>query len=320
LSSMVGMQPEDFSSIASRGGDRNFGVNLITVFKTLFHTASWPFFLLVLIGLVHLLVKVIRRKGSQLERFTLINILLALAMFLFLTAGPRFLAIVYPFFILAVVFFIVDLWRWLKKKEFLTLQKVLVGLLAIVLILEILYGVNTNLLKKPVGQSPVYYSQYRFFDRGFNQLEDYLQAEVFNGQLPKIQPLRSMEDFSIDISQLTGRDFILFDETIDWFAYSWYIQKYPLVYRLPVISFDNLLRAIPEGSDPLVQIKLTNVRSVYYIFAADESVADSVKIENKAMTNNMFFMAQLMRNRGADVKEIKDHHGTVVFEIYHLEY
>lgn len=318
LSSMVGMHPEDFSAISSRGVGFNWGV-FAELIRTLYKTASLPIFLLFILSLIYLVVKIFRRKSNLYENFLAINILMAFFMFLFSGIGPKFLLIVVPFLIIIAILFVFDILRFLKRREFLVIYKVVVIILVIVFGAELLYSINTNLVKKPVGRSELFYSSTRFYDYGFNRLDDYLQKEIFVS-LPTIKSVNKIDDLAINLEVFQGKDVVFFDETISWFAYSWYLQKYPFFYKLPVISFYNYLQISPPDQDPFDLLRQLGVNGFYYIFAVDDSVLDPVKKDISIMRDNMKLLAQQLENNNIDFKEIKNNQGVVAFKIFYVKF
>ncbi|MFA5029345.1 MAG: glycosyltransferase family 39 protein [Patescibacteria group bacterium] len=320
LSSMVGLHPEDFKTVASRGLSLNWWQNLLSLPKdALFTTTSFPIFLLLIISFVYLLVKVVRKKGDYLENFIFINLVMVLAMFAFVGAGPRFFSIVMPFLSLVLALFISDIWRWLRQKEFLVVQKIMILILLLAFVGEIVYNINTNLSVKSAGWPNISYSSARFYNLGFNQLDAYLQNDVLT-PLPAPLRLTALNDIFLNPEDIKGARLVLTDERINWFAYSWYLQKYSFFYHLPVVSFYDVLNlTVPNKLDPMEFLKNSGAKDIYYILALDDSVLDPVKKENSNLGYAMKLLGDKLQERGADVKEIKNHNNLAVFKIYHLK-
>lgn len=318
LSSMVGMHPEDFKAISSRGLSFNFGRSIMSFWETLFTTASLPVVILTIISLFYLLVKIIKKQGDDLEKIFGLNLLMLFLMFLFLGAGPRFFSIATPLLIFSLTVLIFDFYSYLRNKQVIH-SKVFVAILVLVFGWEFWYSFNTNILISPVGQPPLLYSGQRFYNLGFNQLDNYLQKRVFN-PLPKTKTIKSFQDALVDLDSVRGKSLVLTDERISWFAYSWYLQKYPLIYNLPVFSLYNLFTAMPANSDPFDFLEKLGVADVYYILVVDESVIDPVKKGNTNLEHNMELFGNKLEQKGAKVESINNNQNKQIFKVYYFKY
>ena len=68
------------------------------------------------------------------------------------------------------------------------------------------------------------YSGYRFYDRGFEELDNYLQDEIIKDDLPtriRTEKYNDMAEIKATVDWV-----VLFDERADWFSQAWYINKY----------------------------------------------------------------------------------------------
>jgi len=237
---------------------------------------------------------------------------------MFLGFGPKFFSIAVPFLLFAVAILIFDSYFYLKNKK-----AIFSKLFLIVLILmaswEIFYNFNTNIISNPIGSSPWLYSASRFYNYGFNQLDDYLQNKIIKN-LPSQKRVVNFNEFSLDPADLQDRDIIFFDDTINWFAYSWYLQKY-IYYRWPVISFSNYLKTIPfRVSDPIDSLKQAGVTGFYYIYVVDERVVDPVKKTMPAVMDSMKKFADNLDRADIKPQEIKNNQGVTAFKIYYFKF
>lgn len=309
LSSMMGMHPADFSGISGRSLSFNPIRSIVTFWDTLYGTTSWPLVILMIIALGYLLIKIIRKKSDDLEKIFGVNILMLLILFIFLGFGPRFFSIGVPFLIFVVTVLIFDVSQYLKCKNYLAL-KILWILISLILLVEMFYNFNTNILAKPVGSSPLMYSNYRFYSSGFNELEKYLVANVFPS-LPSISRPSELSQLKSDYS---SRQMIFFDNTMDWFSLMWYIQKYQVYYLLPLVSISDYM----QTGNTITGLKETGFSGFYFIFSTDEGVLDSTKKDLPVRKAMVDFASQLDQ-AGIKPVDIVSRQGITTFKVYYVK-
>src|SRR3989344_349639 len=319
LSSMIGMHSEDFGQLAERGISLRLAGNLKDIFKAISDTASAPLFATMVISLLYLVVKVVRKKGDPLERFLFLNVFFLLAMFAVSGAGLRFLSIVVPFFSASAAIFLYDAAQFLKQKHA-AAGFALWGLAFVIIAWEAVYAANTHFSNKPLAASTWFSSaSLRLENKGFNQLDAYLNEKAFPALPPLKRPATFEDVGSVDVSDVSNNSIVFFDEAVHWFSYSWYFQKY-IYYKLPVVSLDNYIRALPEGTDPLTDMKRMNAKDAYYILSVNESVLDSVKKKNSDARKLGQAFATYLEANHFTADEIRDSQGVVAFRAYHITF
>ena len=97
-------------------------------------------------------------------------------MFAFSGVTPRFIAIIIPLTSMALAISIMKLWDSIQYKT--NVKKILIGLLLIIIVFELSYNINTNILPRAYGSEGIAYSKYRFHDYGFSELDKYLRKNV----------------------------------------------------------------------------------------------------------------------------------------------
>lgn len=317
LSSMVGMHPEDFRLIAARGVSTAFSTNAADIVRAFSKTSSFPFFLLFMLSVAYLVVKAVRRKNDPMESFLLANIAMCFAMFLFVGASERYLVILVPFFVASLAVFVFDAKKWLQEKHR-VVAYAFVAVIAVACAGEIFYALNTNIFITPIGREKVSYSTQRFSSYGFNELDRYMRDTVFPLLPPRTRPTKQKEMGVIDIGVLPKKNVVFFDETINWFAYSWYLQRYLTYYRLPVISFYNHIKSLPEGADAFAPLRQAGLEGVYYIFTANDAALDPVKKDIGAMRKVETSFVQYLEEKKFAKDEVKDKKGITAFIIYYI--
>jgi len=302
LSSMLGMHPQDYSVIASRGTNTNFLRNIGTIFVVLYRSTSIFLFILYILSLIYFLGEVIKRKAGFVINFLLINILAIVLMFAFSGAPTRFLSIILPFISILSSLFIFVIWKWLDSRKH--YKKIFILLLILVFIFEIFYAINTNVFKNPKGINFVTYSGYRFYDRGFAELDNYIQTEIIKDAMPDRIRTKYYDDIKTIKSEVDW--VLLFDERADWFSQKWYIDKYMIYYNLPIISIKNI-----------EQIDISN-KDIYFVYTTEAGNRSEQSEEYNIQVD--IFKNNLEENNIKAIKEIRDYKDDVVFKIYYINY
>ena len=316
LSSIVGMHPDDFITISGRKADFNLWGNFRSTISTIFANNSYPFALAVLFSFAWLVVKIARRKNTKFDLYLAVNAASFFLMFSFFGAGVRFVSIITP---LASIALGLALYDWYKLAEGNRLKKILtpayISLIVALFIFEMFYAFNTNVFRKPIGAENKMFSSYRIKNYGFNQLEDYIRKNLIT-DLPRRQSPRSFADLSFSNEDFIGRNVIIFDDRINWFAQYWYFQKYLNYYRLPVISTSYL-----SQSGPALKIKdLQEIseRDVHYIYPLKENILDTTRKANSEISSIGINLAEKLDALNVPYDIIKNLAGEDAFKIYKI--
>lgn len=316
LSSMVGMHPEDFITLAGRKADFNLWGNFHSTISTIFSNNSYFFALAIFISFSWLIFKIARRKNTKFDLYLAVNVASFFALFSFFGAGARFVSIITPLASIALGLALYDWFILIKENRFgKIIAPVYISLAVLMLIFEMFYAFNTNVLKKPLGSKDKFYSSYRLKNFGFNQLEIYIRKNIIT-QLPRRQSPRSLADLNLSNDDFTDRSVIIFDDRMIWFAQYWYFQKYLNYYRLPVISTNYL-----DANGPALKIKdmlEVSGKDVYYIFPTKESVLDTTRKNDAGIANIGINLANKLDDLSVPYDIVKNLDGDDVFKIYKI--
>ncbi len=313
LSSMLGMRPADFSTLAGRGLNANLFTNLTGIIRSLSDSISLPLSLLYLATLAHSFWLAIKRQSTPLNNFLRVNIILILLMFTFSGGTARFLLIITPFLSLLTAQSITQWWARLSEHR--NKKNAFAAMLIFILIFELFFSFNTNILAKPAIKQPLFYSPDRFYNNGFNDLNKYMRQNML-GQLPskiKITDLRDVNNFYLE-----SQDVVLIDERLDWFSRLWYVNKYIFYYRTPLFYFKDVQDAAAKKNTGLIQyLREVGARAIWFIFATDQGAVANQ--DDKKYTGQMnAYQAQLEAIGIKPKYEIKNYAGTTVIKIYYL--
>lgn len=291
--------------------------NAVEIVRVFTRTSSTPFFLLMMFSVIYLALKAARGRSDPMEGFLLATTVMCFAMFLFVGAAERFVVILVPFFVASLAIFVFDTWRWLRAWR-IALAYMFVAVVVLACVWEAFYALNTNIFITPVGKERITYSPLRPASYGFNELEKYMRTTIFPVLPDRTSPTKQSEIGIIDIGILPRKNVVFFDETINWFAYSWYLQRYLTYYHLPVISFYNHVKSLPDDADVFVSLRQVGVEGVYYVFTANDEALDQVKIDMGAMRKVEKEFAQYLEEKKFTKDEIKDKKGDIAFIIYYI--
>lgn len=312
LSSMLGMHPKDYEVISSRGVNVHFGNNFLSVIDSLKASGSLPFLFLQLIAWVYLVIILIKGRGDILEKFALLNIVMIVIMFTFAGAQVRFLSIITPFSSIVVASGVRRIFGGFSPSS--TFAKFSPYGLSLIVGMELFYAINTNLLVKPVGRTPYFFSSARFYNLGFGELEHYLK----NDMLVTLPPKRKINNYE-DLLNYQGKSdkVILLDGRADWFAIMWHINRYNFYYDTPIIFFSDFLNLIEKNEDPLQYLAGRGVKFFWFIETTQAGIVGAPG--NEPYVTSVDNLLQKIKAGGiAPEKEIKNYRGDVVFRIYHF--
>ncbi|PIS04860.1 MAG: hypothetical protein COT81_04350 [Candidatus Buchananbacteria bacterium CG10_big_fil_rev_8_21_14_0_10_42_9] len=311
LSSIVGMSPDDYAVLSSRGSGFDILGNLYAFGNTLSGMMSLPLLLAFVASAVVIIWQATDRKVSFFKRFLALNLLFLIVMFFFNQASPRFLPIVLPFFTISLAVIANQVWRIVRRSMLAAV--VLVAFLLSSLTLEFAYAINTNLVKNPAGQLGTHYATDRFFDTGFYDLDEYLRHQIYEPLASPSRPTTLEDLLGVDS---TSRDIILIDERANWFARTWYFTRYMVYYDVPILDFTSLSQ-LTQGQRISVEdfFNATRAKSLWFVYAVPDGLPTNQNNFTAADT-----LAQNIESAATvPATEIKNYKGEVVFKVFKLK-
>ena len=316
LSAMMGIYSNDFGASNFLSPHISLA-NLKEFIVIIFQTTSIPLSIIFLTSLLVLSIKMIRKQANLLEEALCLVLWCSIVMFLFLSPAARYLPITIPFFSLAAAMFLIDMEDKTKtrnKKMFFRL--VVVGVLGF----EIFFNINTNMLTHPTGATSLYYSQLRQENVGFNQLDIFLKkiAEEKFSQNTLIKKINSSKELFVNSQEIASHEIaIIYDARIDWFATVWYLERYNIYYRIPVLSSETPFGALFTYSTSSLATMYPNLHKVYFIAPLNDRVMDREK-----MTRPHYFPLDSVEDHLSKTyprEVIRDRNGISAFEIFSVD-
>jgi len=313
LSSMLGIKADDFSTLASRSMSITWN-KLFAPLITISQVLSLPFFILFIISLLGAIIKLVRKKLDKANVISLLGILSLTVMFIITGSEVRFLPIFIPFVAVLVGNFIYNFIIYLNRYKIIKVISIIV--ITCVLSFEIFYSINTNIVRNPKGAPGIFYSETRFYDRGWNSLENYLKLNIFPKDI-NISNINSLEDLNIGANEIKGRQVVFCDDRVDWFAYSWYIQKYRFYYKLPIFPVSMLLKDKDAFSSNISQLNKAGAGGYVFIYAKSDLVMSSGISERASLAIDSF--ATGMEKGKIGYEDIMNYQGETAFRVFKIK-
>jgi len=312
LSAMVGMRPDDFGSIKDRTLNANFVTNIISYPKGIYQATSIPFYILICISVISIFYRVLFKQGDDTDN--LLFILLATYFFQLLFSGgdAKQLSVSIPILAICVGLLISRTIQLFNDKEQRGMAKIFAVLMLLVFGGELFFNINTNILPNPIGPEGYFHMVSRRKNYGWNQLHEYIRQEI-TGELPAITRPKGLKDITITPDMIRNKNVIIYDETMVWGNYVWYIQPYVFYYKYPAISLVSLIDQ--DGKIMVENLKKFGPKGFYYILAVGDAI-DWVKVQNEPMRNAMVEFGNMLEKQGIQPEEIKNIDGKTAFKVY----
>ncbi len=317
LSSMVGMKPQDFIGIANRGADFSPVINFKEQVKVLSQINSKPFLFLFVISFLFLSYQFYRRRASSLVFSILSHLVFLVIMLLFLSSASRFLSVFIPMIVLVIALSLDEWWSYFSNKQKSYYYSAFT-IVSLILIGELLYNINTNVLTKPVLTAPNFYAPDRYYDLGFYQLEKWFRQNSYPVLPPKEQ-LKTIDDLDLYPDNIAGRSVIVYDDSTIWSGRIWHLERYKTLYNLPIIPISYLYEQGPKANEFLRQLLALSGQTSYFVYAPNPINLDSVRSNDPVLKAYVKEAVDNIRHYISEPQLIKGYNGETVFEIYRFK-
>ncbi|MFA6295629.1 MAG: glycosyltransferase family 39 protein [Candidatus Paceibacterota bacterium] len=311
LSSMVGIHSQDFYIIDERTAHYNVFSNTVTTFEILSENMSYSFLVLFIGCFILLILRIWKTSLKSPESWVLINLIFLLLVLGLAGAAVRFLSLIVPFMVIVIGLGTYYFYEKIRNQKLRIVY--IIGISAIIL-LELIYSVNTNVLKKPISVSGWLYSENKIQSLGFNQIDSFIRSTVIT-KLPKFNVVKTKEDLIFNSDDVKGRSAIIFDDRINWFAQMWYFQRYFIYYRWPVIS-TGFLSALNVNKITIKDLMEVSGKQLYFVYPINDMVIDPMRAKDKNVNFLGPDLAKQFDALGATSTIIKNRNGVPVFKIY----
>lgn len=272
FSSMIGMHSEDFTIISDRSTNTNIFLGILGLLKTLANNISYPFLILAIICFF-LLCWSIKKTGIKSFESWLVANTLFLCLVLDLAGSPvRFSSLVVPFLATIIGLGVYRAHQMIKSEGTKRLLLIVVG---VVMIVELVYSLNTNVLKRPITTSSWFYSDNKIQSLGFNQVDHFIRSNPIK-TLPAKSAVKTKDDLIFSNKDIENRSVVIFDDRINWFAQMWYFQRYFLNHRWPVISTAFIVE-LEKSSITIQDLMSVSGQPLYFIYPINDDVIEKTR-------------------------------------------
>ncbi len=296
--------------------------NLRDLWRTLVGAFSLPFAWLLLYSALALPVLRLRRPLRFGEGFIGIGLGFLVAFFTLTAPSHRYLPILVPWLALAAALGLTGLWAALPHHGY-RWRVVAVITCAAVVVSELLFNYNTNHAWAAAGQVGRDYAAYRQERLGFQELREYLEPRL--RQNPTYQSAISVPQRFVDYRVLRlspGRDVLLYDDGLLWFAAVWYLRRERLYHQLvAVLQYADL---VSTGVLDRWQKFFTDAgtRTLYFVEGRNPAVYDPWARAVGPSLKSHEFAAELDQLLSAGVSgkvtEIRTRDGQPAFRVYEI--
>lgn len=316
LSRMLGIYSQDYRAVLPPESGFTVlqgGGNILQLGAIHFSTSSFPFALLLLVGALYLLVRVVQKRAESVEQFTLLSLGALMFLFTILPPETRYVPLGLPFLSIAVG---VLVGTGMQNERTQKHQRLLGGTLIGILLFELAYSINTNVLSHPFGPVGSTYSESRYYALGFERFETWLR-DLYGTSLTRHR-LTTFTDLNVGSDELRDKPVIFYDDSMIWSAWLWHVYRYQSYYKLPLVSLD-YLRVTGKSIDFMQALIQTAGGDAYFVRVIDPSVLDTRADEGVEENRYTASFEQALIALGAPHQDILNNVGVPVFRIYEVK-
>ena len=281
LSYILGQNPEVWSVQPGKEEFPTLVSRARAFFPNIMHFNSWLFLSLVTISIGACVISLKKNMKEVARMHAFLFITLIWLLFLIIgIIGPslRFLAMLTPFMILVTVS-VLQILAEAKPPNYTYIRRFrLRYIIGILLLFEILYSANSQLLPYPKGPefwawSPVRYENYH---RGYEELDLWMRKQT-DDRMPALafEPtynfIGEIHKQSLATDERAGKKplstLFVYDKNINSIAQLWILDRLQVYHAWPIIPADTYIKFLNEkGAD---YFKKAGFAEIYYIFPTE---------------------------------------------------
>tara|TARA_Y100000310_G_C20695451_1_gene825389 strand:- start:3770 stop:5479 length:1710 start_codon:yes stop_codon:yes gene_type:complete len=326
LAGLFGQDMSDWPGMSGGAISGEYLQQAKSVWQQFSSSYSLSLYLVLIVSLVYILINLTLKFKDNKNLFLILLLFFATVQFAFVGVNDRFISLFIPFLAITVAVGLVKLYDFTIAQSGLTIVKkfAYIIVLTVLLLTELLYTVNTNILREPIGQPGKHFSNNRWENTGFNQLEKHL---VENGyfDFKGIRKITDSDELGLYQEDLIGSDVFIYDGNLNWFSVLWYFSRWK-VYSDYIIASAPDIGFVLGDIDWFEFFKENGVKNVFFVKGANDIVYDEGLILNEehpevALQNRQIseVVAQVFERKGATKEEIFNLNDELVFELYKVE-
>lgn len=318
LSTMAGLSPNDFQGL-SRKVNTDLG-NVSSVVKGVAGGMSPGVWVVLFLGVLVFLYLAIIRRNYRVSGYLLASGIVFAVIFLTLAGGSgHYSVVLLPFLLLSASLVAWRLWSGAKRPW----RVVLVGCAGFVVLWELFFTVQNQLLPQPLITHALFVDPVRPRWLGYSALEDYVEgfyrkysdpSYIVFSKTPQIfaRQVRTIKSFyEGEVERPQQTHLLVYDDRMDWFGGLWIFERRRLYDVAAIPSLTNFVDAI-EGNYiyKFVEFGFQDVT----VIVATERVPYNQAIDVDRLTK----FARRLGEVYNPVHEIRNPQGEVAFQVFEL--
>lgn len=328
LSFIAGQNPEVWEVQPGKEEFPTLRSRAVSFFPNLFTFNSWVFLTLFLGSSIVFFISLAKNMKDAFKKHAFLLIALFWISFLIIgLIGPslRFLSILTPFMAVLIAGFLASE-GYLPDIQKVTFRSFSITIVIFILLLEITYSINSQILSYPKGPkfwtwSPVRYENYNW---GYQELNKWIREKT-DGRMPalafevKYHFIEIIHKEALAKAERDGKKpypvLFVYDKNINSIAQLWIMDRLQVYHAWPIITAETYVEFLNEkGAD---YFKQAGFQEIYYIFPTE-------KIPWKKaphLTDIGIKLEQQLTNGGLELYTVlKNKRGDDVFRIYRKEF
>ena len=282
---------------------------------------SWIFLSLSLLALLACVYALLRKPAEVFNKHLFLALSYLFLILMILKIGPsfRFLTMSTPFLAAALGIFLANI-----SDRYSSQKKIMLTVLSLMILFEIFYSINSQILYSPLGKKIWLFSELRYENNnwGYNELGQYMKNEL-NGKMPALA-FESRYKFIEKIQEKAFEDgqkknlkeyptLILYDNRIQAAAQLWILDRLHIYHGWPIIKIDQYFQFLAQNGPDYFQ--KSGFKNYYFIMPTDKVPWK----HEKALTDaGIKFEAELVKNKIKPIS-IKNKSGKEAFRVYKFE-
>lgn len=286
LSYIVGQNPEVWSIQPGKKEFPTLTSRAATFFPNLMYFNSWLFLSLAAISIGAFLISLTKNLKEVLQTHAFLLITLTWLLLLIIGAiGPslRFLSMLTPFMALGISLTLVQFSEVglpinIRKSDFRKYPNVFIFVVCI-LIFEILYTVNSQLIPYPKGPELWAWSSVRYenYNWGYEELDAWMRKQTENRMPalafePKYHFIGDIHKKALAKAEYNGKKplpaLFVYDKNINSIAQIWTMDRLQVYHAWPVIGADTYMQFLNEKDKDYFE--RSGFKEIYYIFPTEK--------------------------------------------------
>jgi len=320
LGAMIGMHSKDDTANGAINYRFDILASLNYFYNTVISINSLGLVVLGLVSVLSLIYKFIKKNSDKIEKIALLTFIFWFLSVIFSGSTTHRFPIIIPTIAVIIGLLIDNILIYFEKNKRLPIKIAIICLLAFVYSWELVYAFNSNIMPRPFG------NQYLHTDQpmqnfGWNQLDNYLRKNAII-DLPNNKNIENLSDVQYTSADINGRNVIIYDDTVNWYTYCWYIEPYIFYYRYPYFSLLSIIGdpSKKEVGDPFQQLRQAGAKGFYFYIAEEgPGLTDAIKLQDRKARNAILAFASSLEKNGIKPVEIRNVNNDLAFKVYYFK-